>query len=239
MNTLDHFFVLIFALVLPFLTYLEYRGVDREDMDNGTWRLNIYKKTLLHQWSLCFAALALWAFGGKAFSDLGLGWPAFSDTGFLASSAVVALIIFGLLYQNHAAKTASEEDLEKLKQSIAPVKFVLPHTQSELRWCSGLALTAGIVEEILWRGFLIAYLQSFLPLWAAITISVILFGLAHSYQGLRQLPGVMFAGALTAALFYFSGSLWLSILCHACIDLLQARLAYSVLKNHSDDTVVS
>jgi membrane protease YdiL (CAAX protease family) len=233
MDTLDHAFVLLFALLLPVITWLEYRNTSHDELDNGPTRLELYKKTLLMQWSLCFAALGLWVFEARSFTLLGLGSPSFSEGSFLVSAGVVGLIIAALLYQNYSAKSASEDELNKLKQTLSPLKFVLPHTQGELRWCTGLAFTAGIVEEILWRGFLIIYLQTYLPLWAALGLSVLLFGLAHCYQGLRQLPGVLFVGGLLTALFYFSGSLWLSILCHISIDLLQARLAHFVLKKQA------
>jgi len=233
MDTLDHTFVLLFALLLPFITWLEYRGLNRDELDNGPSRLEVYKKTLLLQWSLCFTAIGLWFFEERSLALLGLGMPSFSEGSFVACAGVVGLIIALFLYQNHSAKSANEDELDKLKQTLSPLKFVLPHTQGELRWCTGLAVTAGIVEEILWRGFLIVYLQTYLPLWAAMSMSVVLFGLAHCYQGLRQLPGVLFVGGLLTALFYFSGSLWLPILCHICIDLLQARLAHSVLKKQA------
>ena len=66
---------------------------------------------------------------------------------------------------------------------------------NELARFYGLSITAGIVEEVLWRGFLIWYLSQFMPVWGAALISTIGFGLAHAYQGLRQVPQITIVGA--------------------------------------------
>jgi membrane protease YdiL (CAAX protease family) len=92
----------------------------------------------------------------------------------------------------------------------------------------GLSLTAGIVEEMLWRGFLILYLGQIVPVWAAAVASGVLFGLAHAYQGLASLPKLCAAGLLLSGLFLLSGSLWLPMVLHVIVDALQGRSAFDL-----------
>ena len=87
-----------------------------------------------------------------------------------------------------------------------------------------------MVEETLWRGFLFWYLGQSMPIWVAAIISAVGFGLAHGYQGLANVPRVAFVGAVFSGLYLLTGSLWLSIILHAAVDLLQGRMAYDVMR---------
>src|SRR5260370_23095859 len=61
---------------------------------------------------------------------------------------------------------------------------LLPQSTVELLPYLALAITAGLCEEFLYRGFAMAVLvRAGLQAWAVVLISSILFGLAHSYQG--------------------------------------------------------
>jgi len=46
-------------------------------------------------------------------------------------------------------------------------------------------LRAGVCEEVIFRGYSIAYLMAVLgaPFWVAAVLSSIVFGFAHVYQG--------------------------------------------------------
>jgi len=85
-----------------------------------------------------------------------------------------------------------------------------------------ISVGAGVSEELLFRGFLLYYLDQHIPgvdNWALIPISGIVFGFAHLYQGWR---GILFTGCLGGAFafFYtFTGSLLAPILIHAALDL--------------------
>ena len=86
--------------------------------------------------------------------------------------------------------------------------------------------TAAIGEESIFRGFLLPRLESLfgggaLATVAALTIQAIIFGLAHSYQGLH---GIVLTGliGLVMGLVYLAGNRWLLpvILAHGLIDTI-------------------
>ena len=106
----------------------------------------------------------------------------------------------------------------------------LPRTRRHLSHFAGLSVTAGIVEEIVYRGFMIWLLGNFVPLWAAVIISSVFFGLGHSYQGLEGALRTGAAGLVFAVLYVVSGSIWLPIIGHALIDILQGRLVFELLR---------
>ena len=85
---------------------------------------------------------------------------------------------------------------------------------------------------MLWRGYLIWFLNQYLPLWAAALISTLGFGVAHAYQGAQSIAKITVVGAVFTVIFILSGSLWLPIILHAAVDLLQGRMAYTVITRH-------
>ena len=118
-----------------------------------------------------------------------------------------------------------------MREAAASLSFLTPSTPAELQRFSWLGVTAGIVEELIFRGYLVWYFASFAPLWAAIVITAIAFGIGHLYQGLGGVLKTAVAGVLFGALYWFSGSIWLPMFLHAAIDVLQGRLIYFSLTN--------
>ena len=85
-----------------------------------------------------------------------------------------------------------------------------------------VAITAGICEEIIFRGFLLRYLHVFpwtLNLTLALLISSVIFGFHHLYQGAGGVAGTAIVGVLFGLLFVLTGSLLLPIIFHGAIDL--------------------
>lgn len=109
-----------------------------------------------------------------------------------------------------------------MRRMLEPVGALLPRTKGERRAFAALCVTAGICEEILFRGFLMFYLQEVFPglgIAGAVVVSSAVFGLAHLYQGLA---GVLTTGALgvgMAMLYAAGGSLVVPIVLHALLDL--------------------
>jgi membrane protease YdiL (CAAX protease family) len=151
------------------------------------------------------------------------------DTAFLAGASLTVAGIFVLLIQVRQAKTADKESLATIKAQFGRLALIIPQNGSELARFYMLSVTAGIVEELLWRGYMIWYLGQVMPLWAAALASTIGFGLAHAYQGLANLPKITLVGAAFAGLYLLSGSIWLPMLLHVAVDILQGRLAYEAI----------
>ena len=79
--------------------------------------------------------------------------------------------------------------------------------------CLGPCVTAPIFEEVLYRGFLLPALTRFFPLWVALPLHSVLFGLHHhSLKGLLPLSAL---GLVWALLYVFSGNLVVPIVVHA------------------------
>ena len=111
------------------------------------------------------------------------------------------------------------------KYSSAALKsfsYFFPATWTERRWWVFVAITAGVCEEILFRGFMLHYLHVFpwtLNLTVALLISSVIFGCNHLYQGVGGVAGSAIVGFLFGLLFLLTGNLLLPIIFHGVVDL--------------------
>ncbi len=143
----------------------------------------------------------------------------------VAVITLVALVYVFLIQRLKSGKGDRDWWFER----VAQVAVLLPHRRDELRRFYWLSLTAGVVEEVLWRGYLIWYFSLVMPLWVAVVVSSVLFGLGHAYQGIKNVPSVVLLGAVFAWLYVSTGSLLLAVVFHALFDALQGRFLYEVV----------
>ena len=102
------------------------------------------------------------------------------------------------------------------------IEMLLPNGWKERLMFAGVALTAGFCEEVIYRGFMFYYLNQLGWNLSAVTIAIItsvLFGLAHFYQGWKNVILTGFIGFAMARLFMLCDSIWIPIILHIVIDL--------------------
>jgi membrane protease YdiL (CAAX protease family) len=108
----------------------------------------------------------------------------------------------------------------KKRKPVTDVAALLPLSAVERRWFALLCLGAGVGEELIFRGFGLRFLNSLgLSGLALLGVGAVLFGLAHSYQGI---VGVLLTGVIGLVLgvvYVDSGSLLWAMLVHFLFDL--------------------
>jgi len=227
MLLLDHGFAIFIAIVYPIVSFISYRRLLRRVAAGAAPdRSQLYRNTLLSHWTLFFVCMALWAGAARPWPALGFSLQL--DLWFALAAALSLLGIAVLIRQVRQVGSATQEDIDRIRTTYGDLSILIPQNGNELTRFYGLSITAGIVEEVLWRGFLIWYLSQYMPVWAAALASAIGFGLGHAYQGISHLPQVTVVGIVFAALYVISGSIWLPIILHAALDILQGRQAYDV-----------
>jgi hypothetical protein len=82
-----------------------------------------------------------------------------------------------------------------------------------------MAVTAGITEEVVFRGFLIGTLALWMPAWAAAAASVVLFVGAHVYQGVSGMKRILPISVALTTVFLLTGSLLPVMALHALVDV--------------------
>lgn len=229
MTLFDHGFACLIAVAYPVAGLVGFRRLLRRvAAGHPVNRSQLYRNTLAGHWILFFALMMIWSAAGRPWSAIGLCLDA--DRWFGVAVLLTVLGIATLVMQLRYVNAASQERIDSVRERFGNIGILIPRNGNELVRFYGLSVTAGIVEETLWRGYLIWYLGEFMPLWAAVLASTVGFGLAHAYQGPRHLPQITLLSAAFASLYLLSGSLWLSIILHAAVDILQGRLGHDVYR---------
>lgn len=117
----------------------------------------------------------------------------------------------------------------RLARQLASASALLPHTSAERRGFVFVSLTAGICEEVLFRGFVMWYCAAFTGPVVAVALSSLLFGFGHLYLGPSHILRSGLVGLLLAGIVIAGGSLWPAIVLHATVDLVAGELGYAAL----------
>ena len=106
---------------------------------------------------------------------------------------------------------------------VAKGSVLLPTTLSESIGWSVVAITAGICEEIVYRGYLQRQLWAFtgsLPI--AVCLQAVIFGAAHLYQGWKPGVAIVVVGFILGSVAAWRRSIIPGIIAHAILDILSS-----------------
>jgi len=215
-------------------------------------RVRFYRRWVRGGWLWAAAAFALVAaLPGVGPTDLGLRWPDLAGLGssvWRETSApaltdgaggidleTVAGMLVGLLVGTllvvvvirvaaRARRAAHPDDAGPAlplagSAALAPM---LPTTPRGRRGWAALSVTAGVTEEITYRGVVVLTLALVLPTAdprVVVVLAAVLFGLAHAYQGPLGMVATALAGAVFAGIYLGTGSLLVPMVLHVLVDL--------------------
>jgi membrane protease YdiL (CAAX protease family) len=223
---IEHVFVLAFAVGWPVRAYLEYpRFRRRVRAGEPGARLAAYAESMIVQWLFAAGAVALGIRLSWDWSTLGLTLPA-GGRGLVGLALALALSAF-LLAQSVLVASRRATHAE-VRRAIEPAAELLPADRNDLKGFVALSLTAGVCEELLFRGVLAAYFAHALGYWGGHAAALAVFGAAHSYLGPHAALKALGAGLVVAALYVGTGSLAPSMLVHAVMDAASGYMAYAV-----------
>jgi len=105
--------------------------------------------------------------------------------------------------------------------------IAFPRTFKEKKYFFGVSLTAGICEEIIFRGLLLFLLQALFPSLSIVFIIIIasaIFGIGHFYQGITGIIKTTVGGVVFCCLYVVTNSLIIGIIGHFLMDFSSAFL---------------
>jgi uncharacterized protein len=145
-----------------------------------------------------------WRSLGQVLTDLGLGISLL-----LASTAVAS--IFG----SHQREGSAEHS----------ISYLLPQTWNETLIWVALSITAGVCEEVIYRGYLQRQMMALtrgVP--AGIVLSAAAFGAAHAYQGLQRASVIAASALLFGLLAQNRGTVRPGMIAHSLQDAIAPLL---------------
>ncbi len=109
---------------------------------------------------------------------------------------------------------------ERKPVAVGDIHALLPRNRNELALTALLSVSAGVTEELMFRLFLPLLIVLVAgSVVVAFVLPAIVFGLMHRYQGIVGVIATTVIGALFAALYLGTQSLWIAMLAHAALDL--------------------
>jgi membrane protease YdiL (CAAX protease family) len=234
MHPVDHLFVLMLVMVQPIYGVIEARWQEaRAQAGEPLNRIRFYRQTQVMEWTFAACLGCAWFLLARPVEDLGLVRP--GGTRFWIGTVLLLLLTVVLTHSWWTATKTSAADKAGQVHALGKLVRYVPQTAGELRSFIAVSMTAGIVEEIVYRGFLIWYFEQYMPLWSAVVASSIAFTLGHGYQGVSGAIRCGLLGLAFALYYVFTGSIWLPIIAHALLDALQGAALYELLRNDRDE----
>lgn len=173
--------------------------------------LSAYASTVVFMVAL--AAVCAWA-GARSVGWVGMGLvplPAGPLLGWTAglTAAGIGLLV---LFRWAAPRVGAREH---------PVlRTLLPGGPAERAAFVGVSLSAGVGEELVFRGYAIGALAPWTGLAPAVVLSTLAFGVVHAYQGVLGFVRTAALGGLLAWGWLASGSLLPAMAAHTLLDLV-------------------
>ena len=213
----DFWLILVFlAVVIPWRGYVRLKKLLALPSVKAKEKLALYAVTIVFQWLL--AGVVLWRGLARGLRVEEFGLASKSWVAIVLGGVVGAVVIGSLQWLNLRRIGKMEGPVPELLRKLA--SRLLPVTPLEYLPFAALAITAGVCEEFVYRGFAMATLsRAGLPLWSVVVMSSVLFGLAHAYQGPGGILSTgLFGVALAVGRLGF-GSLVPMMMWHAGLDL--------------------
>lgn len=238
-NLADHILFFLLGIIMPFRSVQAQKQIKEIEYSTAT-KIQMYWINGFGLWAMAVVTLLVWWFSDRLVEDLGLGWPPPA----LQLVPGLLLILFIILYAVDVGSEIATGDLrQKTFDRWTKDMPFLPAKDVEWFHFNFLSISAGICEEIVFRGFFITYLNSLLqflpPLtaqWLAVLIPAIIFGMVHYYQGWKAMLKISLMAILFGYIFVLTGSLWLLMLLHFLVDVLGGTFSWWLHQSYGQST---
>jgi membrane protease YdiL (CAAX protease family) len=195
-------------VLLPVLSVMQARAL----VDLEIERIPAYVSSLA---SLLVLGAVAWAMGVRgAREGAFLGLVSLSPGAFVAWTVV--LVVAGLVTTGAFRWLGYRSGFRETPL----LRALLPGSARERAWFGLLSVSAGIGEELAYRGYVIGTLTLVMSPVAAAAVSSVVFGVLHVYQGPLGMMRTASLGALLAWGLLGSGSLWPAVAAHALLDVI-------------------
>lgn len=227
-HIIDHTLAFLLLVLLPILSLRSGELTDGVELQLPPKKHLFYTNGL----SLIIGAsiiLTIWNGYHRPWASLGFSYI------LLQKKAIMAIIFLSIFYVLDIIYSVFV-DLDKRLDEIQKLSDILPTNFAEYRHYTFLAFSAGFCEEIMFRGYLVPYLESLTQgisysSHIAVLVPAIAFGLNHMYQGWKAILKIVFVAVMFGYIFLWTESIWIVIIIHVLIDLISGYVGMLSLKN--------
>ena len=207
-----------FVLVLTLLGILAYWGASHAREWRSTQspdRIPRYMRTIVQEWLILgIVLLGVRRSGSSIFTVLGERWRSvrqiFTDIGIGVAFLIVSVLFVSII-----------GPIVGMKHDNSEIQFLLPQGGREILCWFAVAISAGICEEAVYRGYLQQQFTAFTRSAAlGIFLSAFIFSLEHLYQGFARAFVILLGSTLSGVLAYWRRTVRPGMVAHVLQDLL-------------------
>jgi len=222
---------LILATVIPWRGRVRLQHLLAQPAFRTREKIILYGTTITFQWILL--AIVAWRSLARGLTLTELGFSRSFDVPLAAWSVIGALAVGTFQWFNLRRLGRMAGAVPELMRKLA--ERLLPQNSVESGPYAALAVTAGVCEEFVYRGFAMAALaRTGMAVWLVLLLSSVLFGLAHAYQGRSGIVGTTVMGLLFGLSRLATLSLIPAMIWHAGVDLVAGVAGPRFLSAHVD-----
>jgi len=230
---IDHILAFIFCIAIPLYGARQRKGFPGV-IFNSEQKKQIYISGSFSLFLMGAAVGIVWLLFRRPLAELGLTQP----TNFSAwwwMPIVFALIYFLDVFFTLSAKKELDKAIEDWKKRTP----FLPTKTKELPEYFLMCFSAGVFEEIAYRGFLVTYCWYLFSGSAyqqilAIAVPAFAFAVAHFYQGAKAVVKIFVLAIFFGYMYILSGSLLIVMILHFLVDAVGGLLTIKYIKDDSE-----
>ena len=193
-------------------------------------KLRFYAAVIVSEWLVVGGMLFVAGRHGLSASDLGDGLGIAAPT-LVFTAVLLAAVVAVTIFKVRQIRRASPERLAK---QVRKARSYTPNGPVELAAFALVAITAGVCEELLYRGWIVNLATAASrSMVAGVLIGGIVFGTAHAYQGVKGMLHAGTMGMVFGVVFVLTKSLVPIQVMHAGIDLATGTLGAAALARGS------
>lgn len=227
----DHLLAILVGVIIPASSASRNHRSGGIPADlNTDQKKSFYLSASLSLFIMAFIVMAVWLIFGRTLIDIGLRQPNDNNLQWWLTLLFIVIYAADTVY-TLSSRSHREKALEHLNKKTP----FLPAVRSELPLYLVMCLSAGVFEEMVFRGFLVTYCYylfsgiSYQWLWAIILPTVI-FSVAHYYQGAKAVIKSLVLSFLFGYIFLVSGSLLIVMFLHFLVNVTGGLVAMWLTK---------
>jgi uncharacterized protein len=232
----DHLLAIIFGIILPLVTVSRTPKNFEGIVFTPRTKNRLYLSNSLALAVMALVIIIVWFWQSRRLGQLGFQSMQPSENLWIAWASIG---IFIFIYTADVWYNFSAAKLMSTKERFALRTPFLPNSFKELPVFLIMCLSAGIFEEIIFRGFLVTYMQALLQQspqanGIAIVLPALIFSVAHYYQGWHAVLKIFVMAVLFGMMFLHSQSIYIAMLLHTLVDVAGGLMSIWLYKKTNE-----
>jgi membrane protease YdiL (CAAX protease family) len=228
---IDHIIAFVFCIAIPLYGARQRPKGFSDIIFSSEQKKRIYISGSFSLFIMGAVVMLVWLLFKRPLAEIGLTQPRNFQSWWWM------IIIFALIYLVDTVVTlSSKKGMDETIDNWKKRTPFLPTKNSELPEYLLMCFSAGVFEEIVYRGYLVTYCWylfygSNYHQILAIVFPAFAFAIAHFYQGAKAVLKIFVLAVFFGYLFIYSGSLLIVMILHFLVDAIGGLLTIKYMKD--------